>query len=101
MDNFKIIYMILTELENHIGEEPEFEKHAYLKDCPCGIFSEILIMLRDERCISGLDTLKYKNREYVKTPYFARITLRGMEYLHGNPLMIKVKEELRESGEII
>lgn len=101
MDNLKIIYMILTELDNHIGKEPELEKHAYLKDCPCGIFSGILIMLRDEGYISGLDTFKYKNREYVKIPYFAQITLRGMEYLHGNPLMIKVKEELIESGEII
>lgn len=97
MDNFKLIYKILHELEENMGNEDfviypvcakelgiSFEKWEYL-----------LIALQDEGYIRGLgisDKPEDKLR-YITDISSIGITIKGLEYLESNPLMVKAKEE--------
>lgn len=95
-DNFEIIYKILHTLENSMD----------LYEVDCGLLSaqalgisetrwkRLMFMISQEKYVSGI--------EYYYTPgnslpniYFTNpeITLKGMEYLAQNPLMISFRKE--------
>lgn len=98
MDNFKLIYKILHKLEENMGNEDfviypvcakelgiSFEKWEYL-----------LIALQDEGYIRGLGISDKPEdiSRYITDTRGVGITIKGLEYLDNNPLMLKVKKEL-------
>lgn len=104
MDNFKIIYEILRELERNMGNE-KFDiyqisakrlKISYEK------WEQLLILLSDRGCISGIVIVQNMEDRFrhIAEPLQPFITLKGLEYLANNTFMEKAKEELRLAGEI-
>lgn len=95
LDNFKIIYKILYELEENMGNE-DFVVSAKHLGVPFDKWEHLLIALQDEGYIRGLgisdkpeDILRY-----ITDTRGVGITIKGLEYLENNPLMLKVKKEL-------
>lgn len=105
MDNFKIIYKILRELERNMGNE-QFEIYQVSADklkMPYERWEQLLIMLSDNGYISGIvvsQDLEDKFR-HIAEPIRPYITLKGLEYLANNTFMEKAKEVLRLAGEIL
>lgn len=105
MDNFKIMYKILRELEKNMGNEKfniedisaEKMKISFNK------WEQLLILMQDEGYIKGLVLSKYLEQMYrhISEPINPQITIRGLEYLAENNFMAKAKEALRMAGEII
>lgn len=99
MDNFKLIYKILRELEENMGNEDFVMYHTCAKELgiPPNKWEHILIALQDEGYVRGLgisDKPEDKLRYIINTSRVS-ITIKGLEYLESNPLMLKVKKELR------
>lgn len=105
MDNFKIIYKILRELEKNMGDEgfcietvsAEKMKISFEK------WEQLLILMQEEGYIKGLvlssdTTSMYR---HIAEPIKPQITIKGLEYLADNSMMAKAKEALRMAGEII
>lgn len=98
MDNFKLIYKILHELEQNMGNEDFVMCYTYDKEL--GIYpnkwEHILIALQDEGYIRGLDISDKPEDKlrYITDTSSIGITIKGLEYLESNPLMVKVKKEL-------
>ena len=105
MNNFKIIYRILKELEKNMGNEKfciesisaEKMKISFEK------WEQLLILMQDDGYIKGLVLAKEMGEMYrhIAEPIKPQITIRGLEYLAENSLMAKAKEALRMAGEII
>ena len=105
MDNFKIIYRILKELEKNMGNEQFstiFISADYLK-ISFNRWEQLLIMMQDEGYIKGLVIAKAIEDKYrhIVEPIQPEITIKGLEYLESNSFMAKAKELLRMAGEII
>ena len=105
VDNFKIMYKILRELEKNMGNErfnietvsAEKMKISFEK------WEQLLILMQDEGYIKGLVLSKDLGQMYrhIAEPIKPQITIRGLEYLAGNSFMGKAKEALKMAGEII
>lgn len=105
MDNFKVIYKILRELEKNMGNE-QFSVYTISAE-KMGIsfnkWEQLLIMMQDEGYIKGIITsqpLESMFRHIVE-PIKPQITIKGLEYLADNSVMEKAKELLKLAGEII
>lgn len=105
MDDFKVIYKILKELEKNMGNEDfcirsisaEHLKISYEK------WEQLLVMLSDSGYINGIITTKDLEDKFrhIAEPIFPSITLKGLEYLAENSFMAKAKEALKMVGEIL
>ena len=105
MDNFKIIYKILKNLEKNMGNE-EFEIEsisAQQLKISYEQWEQLLIMLYDAGYITGIVVSQDMEEKFkhIIEPINPSITLRGMEYLASNSFMAKAKEALKMVGEII
>jgi len=105
MDNFKIMYKILRELEKNMGNEKfsvETISSEKLK-VPFRKWEQLLILMQDEGYIKGLVLSKDLEQTYkhITEPIKPQITIKGLEYLANNSIMAKAKEALRMAGEII
>lgn len=104
MDNFKIIYKILKELENNMGNEKfsmetisaEKMKISFEK------WEQLLILMQDEGYIKGLFLAKniVDIYRHIAEPIKPQITIKGMEYLASNSFMAKTKDILKMDGEV-
>lgn len=105
MDNFKIIYKILQELEKNMGNENFDVKtiSAEKMKIPFEKWEQLLIMMQDEGYIKGLVLSKDLEQMYmhIAEPIKPQITIKGLEYLAENSFMAKAKEALKMAGEII
>lgn len=105
MNNFKIMYKILKELERNMGNE-QFEIVAIsakqLK-ISYNLWEQLMIMLSDNGFITGIITTRDLEDKYrhIVEPIQPCITLRGLEYLAENSFMEKAKEALKMAGEIL
>ena len=105
MENFKIIYKILKELEKNMGNEnfeieivsAEKMKISFEK------WEQLLILMQDEGYIRGLVLSSELGKLYrhIAEPIKPQITIKGLEYLAENSFMAKAREALRMAGEII
>lgn len=105
MDNFKIMYKILRELEKNMGNEnfsvetisAEKLKVSFEK------WEQLLILMQDEGYIKGLVLSKDLSQSFrhIAEPINPQITIRGLEYLANNSMMGKAKEILKMAGEIL
>lgn len=105
MDNFKIIYKILRELEKNMGNE-KFSVHlisAEKFNISFEKWEQLLILMQDEGYIKGLVLAKSLEDIYshIVEPIKPKITMKGLEYLANNSTIAKAKEALKMAGEII
>ena len=105
MDNFKIMYKILHELEKNMGNE-NFNLQAVSAEKLRVSFEkweQLMILMQDEGYIKGLVLSSNVNEMYrhIAEPIKPQITIKGLEYLAGNSFMAKAKEMLRMAGEIV
>lgn len=105
MDNFKVIYKILRELEKNMGNE-DFNieaASAEKTELPFEKWEQLLILIQDDGYIKGLVLLEDIESAYrhVADPVKPQITIKGLEYLASNSMMEKVEDALRAEGEII
>lgn len=105
MDNFKVIYKILKELEKSMGNENfQIENISSEKlKIPFEKWEQLLILMQDEGYIKGLVLTNEIGQMYkhIAEPKKPQITLKGLEYLADNSLMSKAKEAFKLAGEII
>lgn len=95
MDNFKIIYRILKELEKNMGNE-QFSVCSISADAmkiSYNRWEQLLIMMQDEGYIKGLVIAKSLEDKYrhIVEPINPEITIKGLEYLESNSFMAKGK----------
>lgn len=86
MDNFKIIYRILKNLEKAMELE-EFDKNSISAESlgiPFPLWCRIMKMIVDSGYVTGVDV--YPKATLVRP----EITLKGLEYLNENAIMKKV-----------
>lgn len=105
MDNFKIKYKILRELERNMGNEnfsirsisAEHLKISHER------WERLLIMLADNGYIQGIAVSKsFEDKfRHIAEPICPEITLEGLEYLVNNRFMKKAKELLNMDGDIM
>lgn len=105
MDNFKIMYKILRQLEKNMGNEkfdvriisPKSLKVSFEK------WEQLLILMQEEGYIKGLVIARDLEQKYkhICEPVNPQITVCGLEYLAENSFMSKAKEMLKLTGEII
>jgi hypothetical protein len=105
MDNFKVIYKILRELEKNMGDE-SFSVNSISAEkmkIPYNKWEQLLILMQDEGYIKGLVISRNLGDMYshIAEPIKPQITLKGLEYLAENSYMAKAKELLKLAGEII
>lgn len=105
MDNFKIIYKILRQLEKNMGNEG-FSVNMISAEklgIPFNRWEQLLILMQDEGYIKGLVLTKDLESlfRHIAEPIKPEITIKGLEYLAENGFMAKAKEALRLAGEIL
>lgn len=105
MDNFKIIYLILKYLEQHLGEENlDMDKisHEQLR-ISFVRWEALLRMMQEEGYIKGLvyEQTMSDDSPHVVIPIRPKITIKGLEYLEENSFMKKAGEMLKKIKEII
>lgn len=105
MNNFKIIYKILKELENNMGNE-NFNVRVISAEklgVPFEKWEQLLILMQDDGYIKGLVLSSGIEEMYrhIAEPIKPQITIKGLEYLESNSFMAKAKEALKMAGEII
>lgn len=104
MDNFKVIYKILKELEKNMGNDnfKPYDISAEKLGIPFGRWEQLLILMQDEGYIKGLVLEKSLESplRHIAEPVFPQITIKGLEYLADNSLMAKAREALRMEGEM-
>lgn len=93
MDNFKIIYRILKNLEKAMELE-EFDKNSISAESlgiPFPLWCRIMKMIVDSGYVTGVDVRNTFDCSYPKaTLVRPEITLKGLEYLNENAIMKKV-----------
>ena len=105
MDNFKIIYKILRELEKNMGNE-DFDISCISAEklkISFERWEQLLILIQDEGYIKGLvlSTELSQTYRHIAEPVKPQITLKGLEYLANNSMIARAKEMLKMAGEII
>lgn len=105
MDNFKVIYRILRELEKNMGNE-EFSINSISAErlnVSYNRWEQLLILMQDEGYIKGIVVSKNIDEKYrhIVEPIFPEITIKGLEYISSNSFMAKAKEALKMAGEIL
>lgn len=105
MDNFKIIYRILKELEKNMGNE-QFSVCSISADkmkISFNRWEQLLIMMQDEGYIKGLVIAKSLENKFrhITEPINPEITIKGLEYLESNSFMAKAEAALKMAGEIL
>jgi hypothetical protein len=105
MSNFRIIYLILKYLEEHMGEENlDMDKISHER---LGIsflrWETLLRMMQEEGYIKGLiyEQTMSDSSPHVVIPIRPKITIRGLEYLEENSLMKKAANTLKTIKESI
>lgn len=97
MDNFKTIYRILRYLESAMDYD-EADMGSVSASC-LGItenrWASIMSMLIQEKLISGI-WIKRSGGECYLTEDCPKITLKGLEYLETNYLMMAASGDLEE-----
>ncbi|MCI8514113.1 MAG: hypothetical protein HFI93_05725 [Lachnospiraceae bacterium] len=88
MDNFKIIYRILQELEKNIGKE-DFSIQIFspeVLEIPYGQWEQLLILMQEEGYIKGLVIEKAfeDTFQHITEPIKPGITIKGLKYLEEN-----------------
>lgn len=105
MDNFKIMYKILRELEKNMGNEKFSVETISAEKLKVSFekWEQLLILMQEEGYIKGLVLSKDLEQTYmhISEPIKPKITIKGLEYLSDNSFMAKAKEALRMEGEII
>lgn len=105
MDNFKIIYKILKELEKNMGNESFSIENISAEKLKISFekWEQLLILLQEDGYIKGLILSKELTSIYrhIIETIKPQITLRGLEYLADNTFMAKAKEALKTAGEIV
>lgn len=105
MDNFKVIYKILRELEKNMGNENFSVETISAQKLKISFkkWEQLLILMQDEGYIKGLVLSKDLSQTFrhIAEPIKPQITIKGLEYLANNPTLAKVKEMLKMAGEII
>ena len=92
MDNFKIIYKILSALE----------KSMDLEECNLdSISSEALKISNDAGYIKGVTIQKYVTGETNVDAEDIRLTLKGLEYLSENSIMQKMYKAAKGITDLI
>ncbi len=89
MDNFSIIYKILSVLEKSMDvEEFDIERISPEKlKVSQERWNKYMEMLSDAGYIKGVSIKKYRDGEIVIDASDIRITLKGLEYLSENTIM--------------
>lgn len=105
MDNFKIMYKILRELEKNMGNDNFSVENISAERMKISFekWEQLLILMQDDGYIKGLVLSKDLEQIYrhIIEPIKPQITIKGLEYLTENSLMGKVKEALKMAGEIL
>lgn len=105
MDNFKVMYKILRELEKNMGNEDFDIKNISAEKIKIEFnkWEQILILMQDDGYIKGLVLSKNIEQAYrhITEPINPQITIKGLEYLENNFMMAKAKEILKMTGDII
>lgn len=105
MDNFKIMYKILRELEKNMGNENFLVEtiSAQKMKISFGKWEQLLILMQEEGYIKGLVLSKDLEDTYkhISEPIKPQITIKGLDYLANNSTIAKAKEALKMAGEII
>ena len=105
MNNFKIIYKILRELEKNMGNENFSVETISAEKMNISFekWEQLLILMQDDGYIKGLVLTKETSEMYrhIAEPIKPQITIKGLEYLAENSFMAKAKEALKMAGEII
>lgn len=94
MDNFKCIYRILKALDDGMDFE-EFDPERISPEV-IGLsrerWEQLLIQLQKSGYVEGLNIRQYVRQiPHILPPINPRITLKGLEYLHENSIMQKMK----------
>lgn len=93
MDNFEIIYKILHELKENMGNEKFNIYTISCKELKISFpkWEYLLIALQDEGYIRGLDIsdIPENKTRYITDASGIGITIKGLEYLEENILMLK------------
>jgi len=105
MDNFKIIYKILRELEKNMGDERFSFRTISAEQLGISFnrWEQLLIMMQDEGYIKGLVIARALGDKFrhIAEPIRPEITVKGLEYLAENSFMAKAKNALMMAGEIL
>ncbi len=103
MDNFTVIYKILSTLEKSLDmEEADMDRI-----CPqtLGISEErwkkYMEMLVDAGYIKGVSIKKYTDGQMIVSIEDIRITLKGLEYLSENTIMQRMYKAAKGIADLI
>lgn len=105
MNNFKIIYKILIELERSMDFE-EFDAERISPE-RLGVTKErweqLLIMLVKAGYVEGIyyDQVSGEAHPHIHEPITPQLTLKGLEYLSDNTLMKKAAKAVRGIKETV
>ena len=97
MSDFRVIYRILRELSDAIDAE-ELDPQRLTPEAVGASerrFNALMVMLVENGYVEGVTARRYASSRdpWPKAALVApRITLKGLEYLHGNPLMKRCAE---------
>jgi hypothetical protein len=104
MDNFKVIYKILKNLEKSMDLE-EFDKSliGYQEmNLTEPRWNRIIAMMVNNGLISGVDVRNTFDCDYPKVTLIRpEITLKGLEYLEENSTMRKIADTAKGIKEIV
>lgn len=105
MDNFKVMYKILRELEKNMGNEKFCVESISAEKMKISFekWEQLLILMQDDGYIKGLVLSKDLSSMYrhIAEPIKPQITIKGLEYLANNSTIAKAKEMLKMAGEIV
>ena len=92
MDNFKAVYLILSEFEKQM-DFPEFDKSRIDADALCVSeerWARYLEMIADVGYVKGVTIKQHIHGETAVQFFHPRITLKGLEYLQENGIMQRI-----------
>lgn len=103
MDDFKAIYRILKALDAGLDlDEPSPEAYSAER---LGITENrrdnLLWMMQREGYVDGVTRAEYYDGTSSVNATGIRITIKGLEYLHGNSMMAKAARAAKGIAEII
>ena len=103
MDNFSVIYKILSTLEKSMDLE-EFDSERISAET-LGVsvcrWEKYMEMLVDAGYIKGVSIKVYSDGQRIVTVTDARITLKGLEYLNENSIMQRMYKAAKGITDLI